>query len=176
MKEIPAKNIGGRIKLLWQTYVTSNNELIATWPINGRIVDRNFYKGGNTLKPVGVGQSELEALEPNPIQGDMNPIQKEYLVKILDLARDNNIPITFIETPKYIKTSRYKDYQRAMDLYKQLLISEGIPYIVNCDNDVNTEVTYLYDNGASSNFMDMIHLSYDGRVKFTEALCELMTD
>ena len=170
LKNITCNNLGEKVHLLWQTYVSSNNELILTWPISGRMVNGIFYKGGNISKPAGAEYEILETMQVNQIQNEMNVIQKEYLIKLIDLAKDNNISIVFVETPKYRTTMLDDSYQTAMKQYMNLLDDSGILYIINSNLSMN-RATYEYENEQSDYFVDTVHLSYEGRVSFTNILC-----
>ena len=167
-KEILSK-IGNGFSLLYETYVTSNNEFIITYPINSQIVNNTFYKGGSLLMPSGESSEVLDNLYVYDLSGDMNSIQIKYLIKLIKLAKDNNINLTFIETPKYATVKNNESYLKAMEKYKDILDDLDVRYIVN---SIEANNTYSFLNDNPEYYFDNIHLSYKGRVAFTNVLLD----
>lgn len=167
-KEILSK-IGNGFSLLYETYVTSNNEFIITYPINSQIVNNTFYKGGSLLMPSGESSEVLDNSYVYDLSGDMNSIQIEYLIKLIKLAKDNNINLTFIETPKYATVKNNESYLEAMEKYKDILDDLDVRYIVN---SIEANNTYSFLNDNPEYYFDNIHLSYKGRVAFTNVLLD----
>lgn len=167
-KEILSK-IGNGFSLLYETYVTSNNEFIITYPINSQIVNNTFYKGGSLLTPSGESSEVLDNSYVYDLSGDMNSIQIEYLIKLIKLAKDNNINLTFIETPKYATVKNNESYLEAMEKYKDILDDLDVRYIVN---SIEANNTYSFLNDNPEYYFDNIHLSYKGRVAFTNVLLD----
>ena len=167
-KEILSK-IGNGFSLLYETYVTSNNEFIITYPINSQIVNNTFYKGGSLLMPSGESSEVLDNSYVYDLTGDMNSIQVEYLIKLIKLAKDNNINLTFIETPKYATVKNNESYLEAMEKYKDILDDLDVKYIVN---SIEANNTYSFLNDNPEYYFDNIHLSYKGRVAFTNVLLD----
>ena len=167
-KEILSK-IGNGFSLLYETYVTSNNEFIITYPINSQIVNNTFYKGGSLLMPSGESSEVLDNSYVYDLSGDMNSIQVEYLIKLIKLAKDNNINVTFIETPKYATVKNNESYLKAMEKYKDILDDLDVKYIVN---SIEANNTYSFLNDNPECYFDNIHLSYKGRVAFTNVLLD----
>ena len=167
-KEILSK-IGNGFSLLYETYVTSNNEFIITYPINSQIVNNTFYKGGSLLMPSGESSEVLDNSYVYNLSGDMNSIQVEYLIKLIKLAKDNNINLTFIETPKYATVKNNESYLKAMEKYKDILDDLDVKYIVN---SIEANNTYSFLNDNPEYYFDNIHLSYKGRVAFTNVLLD----
>ena len=167
-KEILSK-IGNGFSLLYETYVTSNNEFIITYPINSQIVNNTFYKGGSLLMPSGESSEVLDNSYVYDLSGDMNSIQIEYLIKLIKLAKDNNINLTFIETPKYATVKNNESYLKAMEKYKDILDDLDVRYIVN---SIEANNTYSFLNDNPEYYFDNIHLSYKGRVAFTNVLLD----
>ena len=167
-KEILSK-IGNGFSLLYETYVTSNNEFIITYPINSQIVNNTFYKGGSLLMPSGESSEVLDNSYVYDLSGDMNSIQVEYLIKLIKLAKDNNINLTFIETPKYATVKNNESYLEAMEKYKDILDDLDVKYIVN---SIEANITYSFLNDNPEYYFDNIHLSYKGRVAFTNVLLD----
>lgn len=165
-KEILSK-IGDSFPLLYETYVSSNNEFIISYPINSQMVNNIFYKGGSLLMPSGESSDVLNSTYVYGLHGDMNSIQEEYLIKLIKLAKDNNINLVFIETPKYITVKNNDSYIEIMEKYKTILNNLDVKYIVNSSETNNA---YSFSNDNPEYYFDNIHLSYKGRVAFTNVL------
>lgn len=163
------------IKIFWQMFVSGNNELLATWGISNRVINNIFDKGGSTNRPLASEKEKLDALTIPHIGKTINIVQLEYLRRLINLARQNNINIIFIESPKYDKMANDQEYISAMKQYIDYLNEEHIEYIL-CDltwnlTEQNAEVgKYLFDNSNSDYFVDNGHLSYIGRKEFTKQL------
>lgn len=170
VEEIKNDKLAENVKLIWQTYISSNNELIVTWPISGMMINRIFRKGGSVSTPMGSDKRALDTMEVNTLFGEMNPIQEEYLMQLINLAKEHNIEIYFVETPKYIKTMNDKGYQLSMEKYRELLREVSIPFFSNEQGNENNK--YSFDNEDNKYFVDTVHLSYEGRVAYTRLLCE----
>lgn len=117
--------------------------------------------------PSGETSETLDSAYVYGLDGDMNSIQEKYLIKLIKLAKENNINLTFIETPKYITVKNNETYQEAMKKYKNILDEFDVKYIVN-SNETNNSYSFLNDNPEY--YFDNIHLSYKGRVAFTNVL------
>lgn len=165
-------------KLFWQMFVTGNNELLSTWIINGQLVNSYFYKGGTTAKPSASDKIRLDSLTLPEIDESMNPVQKEFSIKLIQLAKDNGINLVYLESPKYCNMADNPEYIRAMSQYIDFLESQDAAYIL-CD--ITWKLTgqkenckyYLYDNSNSEYYVDNGHLSYAGRLEYTQKIEEL---
>ncbi len=169
-KEMLSK-ISNDPSFLYQAYITSNNEFIISYPVNNQIVNSIFYKGGSTLKTIGTNSDTLNNGYIFYLNQEMNATQVEYLYKLIKLAKDNNINITFIETPKYTTIKNEQTYLEAMEKYKDILDKQGVKYITNA---IKTNYTYDFSNDNPEYYFDNIHLSYSGRVAFTNTLLKYL--
>lgn len=107
----------------------------------------------------------------------MNQTQKYYLEQLIQLAKEYQISITFIETPKYEIVASDCNYLSAMDTYIRLAKDKNVPCIISehtakCLNNYTCE-TYVFDHTEPKYFLDAINLSYEGRVSFTRLLLSL---
>lgn len=166
-----------KAETFWSMFVNSNNELLLTWPIASAIINSQFHNGGTLTTPAGRTDEILQSL-PIPSTTELiNEIQEEYILKIISLAKENNINILFIETPKYEKIVLDSSYQKIMTQYVELLNKEQIPCLLS-DSTFSQIAkspniyTYNFDNTNSEYFMDLIHLSYKGRIMFTDTFCK----
>lgn len=106
----------------------------------------------------------------------MNETQKYYLEQLIQLAKEYQISITFIETPKYEIVASDYNYLSAMDTYIRLAKDKNVPCIISEHTAKylnNTYKTYIFDHTEPKYFMDAIHLSFEGRISFTRLLLSL---
>lgn len=167
------------INILWRMFITSNNELLLTWPLSSAIINSQFHNGGTLARTASASAEALNKTAiPSLPEDEMNSTQKFYLTEIIALAQENDINIIFLETPKHIRVSSDASYLAAMCAYANFLNEEHIPYIVSENtwkNLIKSKYVYYYkfNTDDASYFMDAIHLSYQGRVQFTQVLLNL---
>ena len=80
----------------------------------------------------------------------------------MTLCRKNDIDVVFIETPKSRVVMEDKNYKSIMKSYRELLDEQGAQFVSSEDYEFDYDNSYL--------FIDAIHLSYQGRVNFSENL------
>ena len=117
----------------------------------------------------GLDNDAYNNLAP-PIDTDIIIIEQEKAVRdIVTLCRENGIDVTFIETPKSRVVMQDQNYESVMESYKIILNELEVKYISSED--------YEFDYDDSHNYIDAIHLSYQGRVNFSEKLltCDKFT-
>lgn len=160
----------------FRMFVSSNNELLLTWPVNTILVNSQFYKGGTLTKTLGADTKVLSNTSAPIIETNMNETQEYYLRQLIRLASDNDIDITLIETPKYDTVVSNPSYLSAMEKYVQLADQENVSYIISektahsLANTVPSSKYYMFNHENSEYFMDSIHLSYEGRIAFTKII------
>lgn len=159
---------------LWRIWVNSNNELILTWPISSPIINSQFYKGGSLNKPESISKDALAHTSIPPIAETMNSIQLFYIKELISLAEENNINLLFIETPKYKSVATDTSYLSAMAQYAHLLDTEDTAYILSENTkqycQLNHARSYSFDITEETYYADTMHLSYYGRIAFTNIL------
>lgn len=164
---------------LWRFWVNSNNELILTWPISSPVINSQFHNGGALSKTDSASNEVLSQTSAPIISDIMNPTQKYYIRKLIQLAQEYHINLVFIETPKYETIANDESYLSAMNQYAQLLSEENTTYIVSENTQkkcqLSTAHSYSFNHCESSYYMDIMHLSYEGRVAFTNCLCKKIT-
>ena len=159
----------------WRFWVSSNNELIITWPICSPIINSQFYNGGTLTKTASASSQELIDSAAITISGTMNPIQEHYIKELISLCQNHDINICFVETPKYQTAANDPSYLSAMQQYTQLLIDAQASCIL-CENtwqfigEPQQIFHYSFDNSDESYYMDTLHLSSHGRADFTMSL------
>ena len=150
------------LRKLWSVCVSANNDMILTAPIVNPILNSQFRSGGALTVTGGLDGDAYGKLVP-PVDTDIiNEEQKKAVGDIVTLCKENDIEVVFIETPKSQVVMRDLNYRSIMESYRELLDDHGVQYISSED--------YKFDYDNSYNFIDAIHLSYQGRVNFSENL------
>ncbi len=144
----------------YELFVTANNEQILTLPIHNRLLSSQFYKGGTLLYFAGTTEQALDYTLGD--REGIHPAQEEGYARIIALAKEHGIALTFVETPKY--QSMYEDETYQMLLSQCLEAVEGQEVILAEQID--------FDNTSPEQFQDLIHLSSQGREAYTKQLCE----
>lgn len=158
MKSVEDKSL----QKLWSVCVSANNDMILTAPIVNPILNSQFRSGGALTVTGGLDGDAYGKLVP-PVDTDIiNEEQKKAVGDIVTLCKENDIEVVFIETPKSQVVMRDLNYRSIMESYRELLDDHGVQYISSED--------YKFDYDNSYNFIDAIHLSYQGRVNFSENL------
>ena len=167
----------------WRMFVSSNNELLLTWPINYPILNSQFYLGGSKTQTSGSDYNNLMLSKAPNIDKDMNIVQKEHIEKIIDLCESNGINLVFVETPKFKVVAEDIMYLSAMKQYAELLADKNAAmileqstynYLLNQENsDYLSDIDYYqFDADNADYYMDLIHLSSEGRRMFSKKLIE----
>ena len=158
MKSVEDKSL----QKLWSVCVSANNDMILTAPIVNPILNSQFRSGGALTVTGGLDGDAYGKLVP-PVDTDIiNEEQKKAVGDIVTLCKENDIEVVFIETPKSQVVMRDLKYRSIMESYRELLDDHGVQYISSED--------YKFDYDNSYNFIDAIHMSYQGRVNFSENL------
>ena len=170
-----ASTSSNKLMLFWQMWISSNNELLLTWPISAPIINHQFHSGGTLTQNSGSSAQTLNNTAVPSISSTINSIQKDYICALIQLARENNITVTFIETPKYQNVSHSTSYLQAMHTYTELLDQETIPYILSQSTydalAVSSPVyVYNFDTRNPNYYIDIMHLSSTGRCEFSKLL------
>jgi len=141
----------------WHMWIGSCNEMLIFWPVYKHLVNSQFENGGTKTRNNGTSEQVLDAIKVPNASSNINEIQYSYLQKIVELAKNNNIELIFLETPKYIKVEEDIQYKAKMRLYQDVAEALGIEQLEGIDN---------FDYANASNFIDLIHLSEKGRKEF----------
>ena len=162
----------------WRMFITSNNELLMTWPINNVVLNSQFIQGGVLTKPEGASYEILSKSEIYGIAEGMELSQKEAIESMIQLCKDHNIDLCFVETPKFEKVVYDDAYQNAMKEYVGLLQKYAVSMFLSrttADSltDKSGVIEYNFKHYNAENFVDTIHLSYMGRLEFTKKLSEM---
>lgn len=170
----------------WEMFVASNNDKLLIWPVDYALVNPMFEDGGNLLTNSGTSKEVLDAaLEERGRTSagsyQMDARQASYLLQLIALSEENDIELTFLETPKYGTLAYDAQYVEIMHLYCAMLQEHGVAYAISeatadslrtngYDVDVDlAEKVVSFDSSNAAYYIDLIHLSSDGRKEFTAA-------
>lgn len=167
---------------LYEMVFKSNNEVFLSWPLSYPLINSRYVYGSNNTKNVGATAEKLKNLPLEFGNKDAHPVQIENLKKIIDLCRENEINIVFLETPKYARLYEGENYCGIMKEYTDILNEQGVKQIISQQTaracgltDHANYLLYAYDSNNPSYFADLIHLSYDGRKQFTEVFKNIIS-
>ena len=153
--------------MFYDYYVSSNMDYLITYPISYPMVAKRYYKGGNNGEDLSPAKTK-EELEALPIKEDpgIDELQRESIVKIIELCNDNDIDLIFLEPPKYI--SMYEDANFA-GKYKEL-----IELLEDNDAEVIVAKDLGFDNTNPDYYADLSHMSGDGMTEYTNKVIEVL--
>ncbi len=180
----------------WEMFVSSGNDLLLTWPIYNTVASSVFYRGGNISKTASVnGEFQANTSDDNkgyltePLDGlepsnEFNDKQVSYIDKMIQLCKDNDIELTFIETPKYISYGVSGEYMSRIYKFALILEEEETDYYLSSATSAlmpsDAGLTHMigvveFDSYNRSDFIDYIHLSPSGRTTYTKELASVLT-
>lgn len=115
----------------------------------------------------------LKAREQKPVEYDpdlreeLDPLTEKSLYELLDYAKENDIKLLFVETPKFMTE---EDMGKANTLY-DILEEEGIDYVSYIDG---SEKEMGLD--PKTDFYNAGHTNYYGAEKFTKVFAKYLDD
>lgn len=159
----------------YEFFITANNEQLLTYPIHNRLVSAQFRNGGNILTPGGQTKEHLDSLGMLGGRDGLQKAQLEGYEKILRLAKEHEIKVCFIETPKYERMYRDPDY---VELYEACVkrVRELTEEADGKDAGIILAEELEFDFSNPACFQDLIHLSAEGRTLYTGLLCESLEE
>lgn len=146
----------------YSIFVSSNIDILLTYPIYYPIINNTFYKGSITNGKTGISDDELANLELIP-EANIDNRNIDAIIELIRLCKNNNINLTFIETPKSYIIANNTHYQDLMNNYKNILNNFETNFYLASDIDNNI-------SNDANNCADLIHLSNDGREKYSTSL------
>ena len=162
--KIMSENQKVSFKDFYEMFVTANNEQILMYPVNNAIVSSQFQKGGSLLWMNGQSKEHLDTLDLGVRDGLLSSQLAGY-DRIVELAKEHDMELLFIETPKYEKLLNDRRAGCYTDLLKEM-----------ADWAEKAQVSYLlaeefsFDHEDGANFQDLIHLSGQGRKNYCRML------
>lgn len=177
LKEVKAYGEGD-FSTYYDGLVSSNNEMVFTWPISYKLINSRYDRGASVpSNKKGKTSSELEEEQLELTTDVFNERQVYYVREIVKLALQNDINLYFIETPKYKTVTENTNYPELMDGYAQLLME---PKIIMDErtykkmSSKNNIATYNYDDDNADYFSDVLHLSGEGRGIYSKSLHKML--
>ncbi len=174
-------------KDFWEMYVGANNDVIFAWPFYYPLVNQASFQGGNLRTVGGMTTDSLNNIDkPTVSETVINSKQMDYLIKMIKLCQNNNIILKFVETPKYYEISQDNIYLKIINEYINLLDEYHIEYYLSnytyealikyTQKEPNCEKNHivLFNSKEPAFFSDYIHMSSDGKVKYTINLTKLI--
>lgn len=166
--------------LLLKMLLQENNEAFVTWPITANAINQRYYRGSSTSASQG---STREKLEMREIDFDVNPhllqVQLQGLDSIISLCREHSVDFLFVESPKYWRVHADPIYKQLMHEYIKFLQQRNVRTMLCCltldelgltsSSDI---AAYPFDHKDAANFIDLIHLSSQGRTTFSRLFAE----
>ena len=120
------------------------------------------------MVPSGQSKEHLDTLDLGVRDGLLESQLAGY-EKIMELCKEHDISLTFIETPKYEKL--LNDTREGC--YSQLL-QEMVSWAENQGANYLLAEEVSFDHGDGGNFQDLIHLSGQGRKTYCAQMCEVL--
>ncbi len=174
---------------LWEMLVTSNNDKLLSWYADYPLVNAMFRNGGNLVENTGASaevlDGQLGTTERNAdVHYAMNERQTVYLQRLIDLCRSRGIAIRFVETPKYRTAVCEQAYVEVLDAYCRFLEDNMVEYYLSepsvralssypgTGTRIDADHVVEFDNTDPACYIDVIHLSSEGRRVFTRAYVE----
>ena len=179
--ETMRENGSADVSDLHEMLIKTNNEVFFTWPISFPLINDRYINGSNASKNKGATADQLSKLPLDFGNTEINDVQAKALDNLIQLCREKNVDIMFLETPKYSYLYQGDAYCNIMGEYIKLLNSYGCKQIISqrtameCgvqEDEVHT--VYSFESDTSEFFTDLLHMSSDGREAFSVILKQIM--
>ncbi len=161
---------------LFEMIVQSNNETFFTWPLSYPFINERYYRGSKIGESASSTAEQLNNAELDKNhESELSSIQISALENIIELCRENNVEVIFLEAPKYKRVYENGTYSNLMQTYLQFLQDKNTRIIISnttaeaCSAPSYVEV-YEFDSSDASLFNDLNHISSAGRNTFTQTL------
>jgi len=168
----------GNFGTYYDALVTSNIEVLATWPISYPLINARYDRGASLpSNEKGQAAEALLASKVDAAPSELDERQLHYINEIVKLSQENGINLYFIETPKYRKVTEETSYPVIMDKYATLLKGTNIIMDEKTYGKIHPQteiVKYPFDDDSAENFSDLLHLSGVGRGLFSKRLHKLL--
>lgn len=177
LEEVKTFGRGG-FSTYYDALVTSNMEVIATWPISYRLINTRYDRGASLPSDErGQAAEDLLASKVDAAPSNLNERQVYYINELIRLSQKNNINLCFIETPKYRKVTEEFEYPVIMEKYAMLLNGTNMVMDESTYNKIQAGpeiIRYPFDDDNADYFSDLLHLSGIGRGLFSKSLHKLL--
>lgn len=175
---------GGDYSSMYDGMVHANNEFLLTFPISYPLINARYDRGSSLHSDAtGLSKDEISKLDFPADFGEFNDKQVEGLKRIFELTREYGIDLVFIETPKYIRIAQNEQYLQLMYDYCRLvsknadriiLSRDTYSYVVSKGMDPAMIGCVDFNNDNSLFYLDLIHLSGQGRYEYSKSLFDYL--
>lgn len=152
---------------MYDYWVLANNDYMVTYPVSYPLIASRYNYGGSTAadETIGLSKQELEEL-PIVENPGVNVLQKESILSIIRLCKENGINLIFMESPRYITMEEDENYQAKSKEMYALIEREGVRVILRKDLE--------FDNTKPEYYSDLTHMSGEGKKALTEAVARIL--
>ncbi len=177
------KKNGYPLTTLYDLLVLQNNELFLTMPLTFQLMNNRYERGTNPTTRHGKTMEYLAKQKPKPLEGiQMNKNQVDGLNQIIEICKEKNIELLFLETPKFISINEDEVYNMLMREYVHFLSDRNVSMILfektkdKVKDIIDDELVYSYkfDDNNPQYYLDLYHISYEGRQELTKVLKEIL--
>lgn len=154
--------------MMYEYFVTSGMDDLITFPLTEPFYATRYYKGAKTDESVSPGKEVLENEEFDISKEARVGAQYRGVVDIIQKCRDDGQAFVFVESPCYYRLQEDPVYIRYRQDYIELLEKNDAPYILAEDVD--------FDSHDPEHFVDMNHMSAEGRRAYTAELIKKLED
>lgn len=153
--------------MFFDYWVSSNMDYLFTYPISKKAVSGRYYLGGNDGTDVSLPKTK-EELEKLPIKEEpgIDKLQLDSLLSIMELCKNNDVELIFIEPPKYITMYNDKNFCDKHDMMIKLLDENNATYYTGDDLG--------FDNTRAEYYSDLSHMSEEGMNELTEDIINVL--
>lgn len=162
-----AKNEDTTFFTFYDFFVLSNNDYLFTYPVSYPLISSRYYRGGGTNSDETEGKTEEELMELEVIeQPGIHALQLQSIDEIIQLCKENNISLIFLESPRYIKMAENENYQAKSDELYSHITKQDIPVYRTSD--------LHFDNKNPAFYSDLTHMSKEGKQEFTDCILRVL--
>ncbi len=153
--------------MFYDYWVASNIDYMFTYPVSFPLISKRYYKGGNNGQDALNGKTANE-LSEMPIKEDpgFNELERNALLNIISMCKNNNTRLLFIECPKYKTMYLDNNYAEKDELLRAFLLEQNAEFYAKEALD--------FDYNDPSNYSDLTHMSITGLHNYTEALIAIL--
>lgn len=129
------------------------------------IANEKYWKGFG-MNTATEAQTKAENVQNVMEVGEIAPKAEKYLRKIIELSKEEKIPLVLVVAPYVLHEGHQKIYNRVA----QIADKEGVPFL---------NFNFYYDEMGldfSVDFADNDHLNYRGNIKFTRYLADYLKE
>lgn len=147
-------------------FIAANNQYMIMYPVFNAVMNKEFYKGGNIRETSGSTREILDNLGTPGEREGIDKTQKVSLLEIIDICKEEDIQIYFVEVPKYYTLDEADYYVRLRSELEAVV----------ADEQIIKASALSFDNRNPVYYQDLFHLSGEGRRTYTKLLLEAVAE